>query len=74
MRCLRLGIDCKLNFEKQRSFVVTVRSTDNGSPPLFNDFKVTINLSDVNDKPRNLSLSNNVVSILVNTLGRFSAA
>lgn len=56
--CLNYGgAFCKINFEGQRQHVIRVRTTDNGVPPLSNEKIFTINVRDVNDRPRDLKLS-----------------
>ncbi|MBU6237528.1 MAG: cadherin domain-containing protein [Planctomycetes bacterium] len=37
------------DFETDRSAKVTIRATDNGSPPLFLDQEITVNVQDVNE-------------------------
>ena len=75
--CLNIGGDnCKLNYEKQSDYVIRVRSTDNGFPPQSTEANLTIRLNDVNDRPRDLKLSNQNVkeNATVNTfIGKFSA-
>lgn len=58
-RCLADGGSaCTLNYEASpNSFTVTIRTQDNGSPPLYADFPVRISLTNINDQPRNLKLS-----------------
>ena len=53
------GAYCLLNYEKKIKTNVTIRSSDNGSPSLYNDQSFAIHLRDVNDGPRNLNLSGN---------------
>ena len=50
-----------LNMEEKNKYDVVVRVTDSGSPPLVRDEIITIHLTDVNDRPRNLDLSSNTV-------------
>ena len=75
--CLQNGGDfCKFNYEKQRSFQITVRSTDNGNPALSINDTLTITLTDVNDQPRELQLSGNTVkenATKGEQIGKFSA-
>ena len=59
--CLKFGQYCYLNYEKKARHTVLIRSTDNGQPPLYNDFYIHINLTDVNDQPRNPQLSGNKI-------------
>ncbi|XP_062500738.1 protocadherin beta-14-like [Corticium candelabrum] len=61
-KCLALGGKwCMLNMEEKNKYDVVVRVTDSGSPPLVRDEIITIHLTDVNDRPRNLDLSSNTV-------------
>ena len=63
MDCLKFGGSfCKLNYEAKKSYDIVVRVTDNGTGNLSNQFKVTIYLKDINDQPRSLTISNNIVS------------
>ena len=60
--CLLLGgNNCQLNYEKQKSMDIRVKSQDNGSPPLSTEKVLTITLMDINDKPRDIILSANSV-------------
>ena len=62
--CLKFGgAFCKLNYESVSSHNITVRVTDSGIPPQSQTFTLTIILNDINDKPRNLDLSNSEVSV-----------
>lgn len=61
--CLRYGgAYCKLDYEKQSSFKIKVEVTDNGTPAMSSTFDATVQLQDINDQPRSLSLSATVVS------------
>ena len=75
--CLKNGGHfCKLNFEKRRSYTVTVRATDNGNPPQSSETSISITLNDVNDRPRDFKLSSRTVkeNATVGTkIGRFTA-
>ena len=75
--CLKNGGDfCKFNYEKHRSFQITVRSTDNGNPALSTNVALTITLADVNDQPRGLRLGGNTVkenATKGEIIGKFSA-
>jgi hypothetical protein len=77
-QCLALGGKwCVLNFEEKSKYVIVVRVTDNGSPPLSMDQTVTIDLTDINDRPRNLDLSDNIVYENApngTVVGRFTAS
>ena len=55
------GSSCLLNYEKQRSHVIRVKTTDDGTPQLSFEKDFRIDLRDVNDMPRDLQLSNNRV-------------
>ena len=58
-KCLAFGgTECKLNYEKSKTYRLVVRSTDSGAPPLQKDSVVTVFLNDVNDKPRSLTIDN----------------
>lgn len=76
--CLSHGGDfCELNYEKHSYHVVRVRSTDNGVPPQSVEADLTIHIIDINDRPRDLKLTNHFVkeNATVNTLiGKFSAS
>ena len=61
------GVYCRLNFESQPSYNITVAVTDSGLPPRSSEFVLVIHLTDVNDQPRDLSLVTNLVSV---TLGK----
>ena len=57
-RCLAIGGSaCLLNYEAATSHRIVVRATDNGSPPERRDTAITIYLRNVNDRPRDLSIS-----------------
>ena len=64
------GSACLLNYEAQRSHVIRVKTTDDGTPQLSFEKDFSINLRDVNDKPRDLQLSDNKVkeNAKINTL------
>ena len=63
MDCLKFGGSfCQLNYEAKKSYDIVVRVTDNGIGNLSNQFKVTVYLKDINDQPRSLTISNNIVS------------
>ena len=58
-RCLALGgAECKINYEAARSHQITVRATDNGSPPRHHDTRLTVVVGNANDQPRYLTLDN----------------
>ena len=78
MNCLKNGGDfCKLNYEKRRSYTVTVRATDSGNPPQSSEASMLISLNDVNDRPRNFRLSSHMVkenATIGTKIGRFTAS
>jgi len=53
------GSSCLLNYEKQKSHVIRVKTTDDGTPQLSFEKDFRIDLRDVNDMPRDLQLSSN---------------
>lgn len=53
--------NASLDFESSSSYQITVESTDNGNPPLSVQISLVINLQDVNEQPRNITLSNHTV-------------
>lgn len=60
--CLKLGgTHCSLNFENKKNHVIQIKTTDDGSPPLSFTKNMTIYLNDVNDRPRDIQLSNYTV-------------
>ena len=75
--CLKIGGDfCKLNYERQNTYKVSVRATDNGNPPQSTEAFLSITLIDGNDRPRNLKLSSNMVkenATIGTKVGQFSA-
>lgn len=46
-----ISISEPLDYERDRNFILTVRATDGGDPPLINMAKVNITLTDINDNP-----------------------
>lgn len=63
-----------MNYEAQKRHMIRVKTTDDGTPQLSFERDFSIDLRDVNDKPRNLQLSNNKVkeNATINTLiGRY---
>lgn len=64
------GSSCLLNYEAQKSHVIRVKTTDDGTPQLSFEKDFSIYLRDVNDKPRDLQLSDNKVkeNATINTL------
>ena len=59
-----------MNYEAQKRHMIRVKTTDDGTPQLSFERDFSIDLRDVNDKPRNLQLSNNKVkeNATINTL------
>lgn len=47
----------QLDYEMRSSYVITVKVTDNGSPPLSAQFDFSIEVINVNEAPTNLQLS-----------------
>ena len=56
------GASCLLNFEDQPSYDIKIRTTDNGTPAKSFNQTFTIYLTDDNDRPRDLSLTNDMIS------------
>ena len=75
--CLKNGgAFCKLNYERQPSYTITVRVTDNGIPPQNNEATMSISLNDVNDRPRDFKVSSRTVkenATIGTKIGRFTA-
>ncbi len=62
-QCEKYGdLYCKLNYEVSKTHKITVKVTDNGSPALSKTFTLTITVTDVNDKPRQLTIDKFKVS------------
>ena len=60
--CIKLGgAHCKLNFEDNRFRYVKIQATDNGIPAQSFIQFLSINLKNVNDPPRNIRISSNIV-------------
>ena len=55
------GSSCLLNYEAQKRHVIRIKTTDDGTPQLSLEKDFIIDLRDVNDKPRELQLTNNKV-------------
>ena len=56
--CLAVGgTSCWLNYESKPFYTLLVRVTDSGSPPLSTDFYLNVTLKNVNDRPRQIKLS-----------------
>ena len=56
---LRGGDSCRINYERQRNIDIRVQSKDNGNPQLSIEKVITIQVNDINDRPRDLQLSAN---------------
>lgn len=57
--CLHYGGSfCELNFEDNRFLTISIRATDNGTPPKSLDTTFNIELTNLNESPRHLRLSN----------------
>ncbi|XP_059161145.1 protocadherin Fat 4-like [Physella acuta] len=54
--------DAKLDYEVKASYIIKVKVTDNGSPPLSAQFDTEVQVMDTNDAPTNLQLSAMTVS------------
>ena len=70
-QCLNQGgSSCLLNYEKQKSHIIRVKTTDDGNPQLSYEANFRIDVRDINDMPRDLQLSNNQVKedAKINTL------
>ncbi|XP_065053229.1 protocadherin Fat 4-like isoform X4 [Rhopilema esculentum] len=76
--CLKYGKTfCRLNFEEQASHTIQVTTIDNGMPSLSFTKNITIFLRNVNDKPRDIRLSNYTVpetAPVSYVIGRFTAS
>jgi Bacterial Ig domain/Cadherin domain/RTX calcium-binding nonapeptide repeat (4 copies) len=55
----KLQSAASFNFEVKSSYTVCVRATDNGSPAMSFDKQFTISVTNVNEAPTDISLSNN---------------
>lgn len=53
--------NANLDFESSSSYRISVKSTDNGSPPESVEISLVINLLDVNERPTKITLSNRSV-------------
>ena len=65
-----------LDFESTPSFRLSVRVTDNGTPPLSDSASITVNLTNANDAPTDLTLSSTSVAenqASGTTVGRLAA-
>lgn len=57
-----LAVDGDLNYEKLDSYSIDIRCHDNANPPLSVDKNFKINVIDVNEKPYDITISNNEVA------------
>ena len=64
-----LIVNSQLNYEATRSYSITVRVTDNGSPQLSAQFSLTISILDENEPPSSVTITNSMVAenAVVNT-------
>ncbi|MEE8227986.1 MAG: S8 family serine peptidase, partial [Kiloniellales bacterium] len=68
--------EAALDFEATPSFALTVQVTDNGTPALSDTATVTVDLTDVNEAPTGITLSNDTVAenfAVGGTIGTLSA-
>eukprot|EP00794_Sanderia_malayensis_P003136 gene3136-3604_t len=76
--CLKFGgSHCLLNFEKNQTHRIRIKTTDNGLPPMSYTKYITVHLNDVNDRPRDIKLSNYKVAENASMnfiIGQFSAS
>lgn len=75
--CLQFGSTlCRLNYEAQASYNISIRTTDDGTPAKHFDQTFIIYITDDNDRPRDLRLDENTIyeNATVGTLiGSFTA-
>lgn len=71
-----LVVDGDLNYEKLSSYSIYIRCHDNGNPPLSVDKNFQISVIGVNEKPYDITISNNEVTenAGIVTIGRFDTA
>lgn len=50
-----------LDYEKVTAYQVRLRSTDSGNPPYSTEATITVNISDLNERPTDITLSKNTV-------------
>lgn len=61
-RCIQFGgANCQLNYEVMKTHTIRVHVTDNGTVALSAEFDITITVTDKNDPPRNMQISNQTV-------------
>ena len=74
--CLKYGGKyCVLTFENNRFNTIAIRTTDSGNPPLSIDTSITIEVTDINESPFQLRLSNAYLienATIGHIIGRFS--
>ena len=71
-----LVVNGQLNYEAARSYTVTVRVTDNGSPQMSAQFSLTVSIVDENEPPSSVTITSNTVAenAAINTvIGSFQA-
>ena len=69
------GSYCELNFEDNRFLTITVRATDDGTPPKSLDTTFNIELTNLNESPRHLRLSNSYLkenATIGHIIGKFT--
>lgn len=57
-----LVVNSQLNYEATRSYRITVRVTDNGSPQLSAQFSLTIRILNENEPPSSVTITNSMVA------------
>ena len=57
-----LVVNSQLNYEAARSYIITVRVTDNGSPQLSAQFSLTISILNENEPPSSVTITNSMVA------------
>ena len=63
------GVECKINYESSQWHNISIRVEDDGTPRLGLTFNLTIDVTDVNDQPRNLEIDKPANTLV----GSFSA-
>ena len=57
-----LVVNSQLNYEAARSYSITVRVTDNGSPQMSAQFSLTISILDENEPPNSATITNSMIA------------
>ena len=52
-----------LDYEETEEFTVIIRATDSGTPPMYMDKEIKIKITDINETPTDLHLTDNKVCI-----------